>query len=434
MFFAPVRPRWAPGLLLSTLLAGCTVLPARLDLRDLPDDEALVAALDRIEDTYAFTDHKQLDWRAIRGEVLARPTLDDSVREIVAQLPDAHVRLANEDPSAALCATARASFGAQLSDVEDGRVLVVASEGGLSVGDEVLAVDGVPIEDARAEVPFRCFPFGAATHARRADVELRVLARGPVDGVRRWSVLRGGVVHEVETVAVEDTNDVQQAFRVPSPEVHVEHRRLPDGLGYIALRWEETYLTEVRFQRALRAVLDSDGLVLDLRNNDGGMERTAANVAGYFTQERAFYETVTFLDNRSGEQRVMSEVWTEPQELFYGRPVVVLVDGDTVSSGEGLAMLLARLPTVTVLGFEGTAASFGSTGSTVLFAGGWRLEYPGGRSLDVEGRIQLDSDASLEGGVVPDVVVPWTPENRIRYAAGEDVVLEHAVAHLRGVP
>lgn len=53
------------------------------------------------------------------------------------------------------------------------------------------------------------------------------------------------------------------------------------------------------------------------------------------------------------------------------------------------------------------------------------IRYPYGRSLNKEGVIQLDSRNGV-GGISPDFVVPMTSENAIRFAKGEDVLLEYA--------
>jgi carboxyl-terminal processing protease len=155
---------------------------------------------------------------------------------------------------------------------------------------------------------------------------------------------------------------------------------------------------------------------LDLRDNDGGTDLAAANIVGLFTQEAFFYETITMYDRRSQGQVEISEVWVQPQELYWDLPVVVLVNDNTVSSGEGIAMGLQSLG-IPIMGFSGTAASFGSTGSTTTFPGEWTLTWPAGLSFDVAGDIQLDSDASGVGGVQPDLPIPWTVDNRIAQAA-----------------
>ena len=58
------------------------------------------------------------------------------------------------------------------------------------------------------------------------------------------------------------------------------------------------------------------------------------------------------------------------------------------------------------------------------------VSYPRTRSLDENGRIQIDGDAGGHGGVRPDLEVPHTRENVMREARGEDVELETAAALL----
>jgi carboxyl-terminal processing protease len=431
--------RALPWLLLGT--AGCPVVPSTLDLSDEPIDQALRLGIDHLEQAYSFTDHKGVDWQAVRREL--QPLADEAgspeeearvIRGLVPYLPDAHVQLFHEEPSEDLCPEARGSYGLALSDLDDGRVIVAhPGETGLVAGDEVVAWGGRPLAEAREDTALWCFPLGAATNERRRQVQLRLLARGPVGASVVVTVLREGPPVDTELAARPDTDDIRAAFSIELPETLLERRLLPSGLGYVAVGWEETYLAETRFQSALVAMRDAPGLVVDLRDNDGGMDMAAANIAGMFSTSAFFYETITFLNNRTLEQEVIAELWVEPQEVYWGRPTAVLIDGDTVSSGEGLALLLSKQPQVQIFGFEGTAASFGSTGSAIAFPGGWQLAFPGGRSLDERGDIQLDSDRTLEGGVHPTRRVPWTEENRVRHHDGEDVVLEAAVAWLQEV-
>jgi len=431
----------SPIPLLCLLAAGCAVTPGTLDLSDEPIDEAVRLTLDHLEQAYAFTDHKRLDWDEVRHELqpLADAARTDEerdhvLRRLVPHLPDAHVQLFHDDPSHDLCPEARHALGPTLADLDDGRVIVAhAPRGPLQVGDTVITWAGLPVAEARTRSPTWCFPLGAATTERRRQVELRALARGPVGSEVEVEVTRDGVLHTEVLHAQADTHDIRAAFGIELPTTLVQSERLPSRMAYIALGWEETYLAETRVQRALVAMRDAPGLVLDLRGNDGGMDMPAANIAGMFSTHRFFYETVTFLNHRTYEQEVIAELWVEPQELYWGRPTAVLVDADTVSSGEGLTYLLKKMPQVQVFGFEGTAASFGSTGSRVLLPGGWTLTFPGGRGLDRHGRILLDSDHTLEGGNRPDQRVPSTEDLVLRHHAGDDVVLETAVDWLQEV-
>ncbi len=90
------------------------------------------------------------------------------------------------------------------------------------------------------------------------------------------------------------------------------------GVGYLALGWEDTVLSERAVRREVRRLWDDGArvLVLDLRNNDGGTDQTAANIAGVFTDRTWFYETITMFDRSTGQQATVSDVWVEPQPVL----------------------------------------------------------------------------------------------------------------------
>lgn len=57
--------------------------------------------------------------------------------------------------------------------------------------------------------------------------------------------------------------------------------------------------------------------------------------------------------------------------------------------------------------------------------------FPTGASLDENGRIQVDSNASMVGGVALTVRVPLDEGTLARAMAGEDVQLSYAVEWIR---
>jgi carboxyl-terminal processing protease len=63
---------------------------------------------------------------------------------------------------------------------------------------------------------------------------------------------------------------------------------------------------------------------------------------------------------------------------------------------------------------------------------GQYLFFPDGASLDRNGRIQVDSDASLTGEVSPQIRVPVNEDTVARSMAGEDVQLTYALQWLDG--
>jgi len=439
--------------LLAPTLPGCvlSVLPLSEDLSGEPWDRAVHGSVDRLEQTYSFTAHKELDLGAIREDLHAQAeramasdderAWDRVVGSLVLALPDGHVYVEHDEPSRELCAEAAGSAGVRLSQVEDGGLVVVdveprAVEAGVRVADRVVAIDGQDPVLAIEQAPLHCSPIGLATVHKRRRVAVRLLTRGPLGDVLTLELQREGVAHVAELPLEADGDDVRAHLGLEPPEQLIAWEILDDDIGYIQLGWEETALSEARFRRALSDLhrRGARALIVDLRDNDGGTDMAAANIVGLFTDRTWFYETITMYDRISGGQVPISEIEVTPQELFWDGPTIVLINDNTVSSGEGMAMMLARFPGVEVMGFEGTAASFGSAGSTLHLPDGWTLHYPAGRSLDASGEIQLDSDASLRGGVLPTLRVPWTVDNRIAHAQDpHGALISLAVEHLQGV-
>jgi carboxyl-terminal processing protease len=412
-------------------LCGCitSVLPPSHDFSDESPDEALSSTIDALDESYAFTDWKDLDWEAVYERLAEEDDWDRTVRLLVEAIPDGHVILENEDGR--LCPEAAGSTGVLFSDTDEGDIIVVDSDvDEVEPGDVLVSWNGLDVDAALDAQPLFCFPVGLATNERRRNGRIRLLGRGEVGATSTATLDRDGSPVEVTLDVKEDGDDLREMLGLEAADERVSSRMLTNDVGYLAIGWEATAVTDAEVRSAVRQ-LWRDGarkLVVDLRDNDGGTDQTAANVAGVFTDREWFYETITMYDRRTGEQDVISEVWVEEQEVQWTLPVAALINGNTVSSGEGIAMMLARFDGVEVVGFEGTAASFGSTGSTAKLPDGWELTWPAGRSLDAEGVIQLDSDHTLEGGVSPTHRIPWTAANRIAWAEDpEGFEIDYAV-------
>jgi carboxyl-terminal processing protease len=229
----------------------------------------------------------------------------------------------------------------------------------------------------------------------------------------------------------------------------VDYRILPEGYGYVLVRMEHDasnpgYPTRIfqQFREAITSfvVAGVPGVIVDLRGNYGGSDELAADLCGFFYSAPSFYEYQEYYDKRTGgflritiddRSAVVDNLSIKPQTPYFGGPVVALVNPNTKSSGEGIAMGIARLPQGSVIGFHGTNGSFGMTGGEIAMPGGYTIEYPFGRSVDKNGVIQLDSRNGI-GGVVPNPRVPKTLENVLAFAADIDVELQYAVKYLRG--
>lgn len=115
-----------------------------------------------------------------------------------------------------------------------------------------------------------------------------------------------------------------------------------------------------------------------------------------------------------------------PHQPYYSGCVVAIVNSGTISSGEGLAYYISHAIHGNVVGFYGTDGSFGMDGGVFKMPGGTELSFTAGASLNQNWQVQIDSNSSGIGGVLPTQVVPKTSENLINFFAGTDVELNYA--------
>lgn len=189
---------------------------------------------------------------------------------------------------------------------------------------------------------------------------------------------------------------------------------LPGGLGYLRVNRldgfsgdRSSYDTDrERFNGALDTVFGRarqdhwEGLILDMRLNDGGHDVLGLDLAARLTQERhyAFKKRGRDLDDPSGftpYQDFNVEPSTRPG-LAPGKPAVVLVSDMTVSAGETAILAMRnRKPEPTLIG-RATQGIF----SDQMFPG-----LPGGWTFELSNEDYRPKDGtSLEG-----VGIPATP-------------------------
>jgi carboxyl-terminal processing protease len=109
-----------------------------------------------------------------------------------------------------------------------------------------------------------------------------------------------------------------------------------------------------------------------------------------------------------------------------------MVSPDAMSSGEGLPMVFAQSGRGAIVSWYGTNGAFGMEGLQAIMPLDLYVLFPTGASLNENGTIQVDSNASLSGGVAPTVRVPLNNDTITRAMAGEDVQLTYAMAWLDG--
>jgi len=212
---------------------------------------------------------------------------------------------------------------------------------GVVAGDEVVSIDGMAPDAAAARLLGR--PLSALS-PRQVEFGLNLALAGTRDRPRALTVAgRDGP----RTLSLRSAGEWARAVAA-APAVHSE--RL-GGVGVISfsnsLGRDETVGA---FAAALRPLLDTRALVIDLRNTpSGGNSTVARGVLGHFVSREKPYQvhTVPGEARRYGVQRKFVEYVLPLQPLYHGR-VAVLAGRWTGSMGEGMVIGFDAIGTQTV--------------------------------------------------------------------------------------
>ena len=178
-----------------------------------------------------------------------------------------------------------------------------ADRAGLAIGDRIVAIDG---EDAK----------GMTT----ADVSARL--KGEPNTTVRVAVekLVGGSREEVKI----------RRERIVIPSISYSGY-VADGIGYIRhADFTDTCYDDMRAAiLALQELGDLRALILDYRNNGGGVMQSAVKILSLFVPKGT-----KVLENKGRNASSVEEFRTEYEPLLPDTPLAVLVNGNTASAAE----------------------------------------------------------------------------------------------------
>lgn len=159
------------------------------------------------------------------------------------------------------------------------------------------------------------------------------------------------------------------------------------------------------------------GLIVDLRQNQGGNFTYAISEFGRFTDiERLTCRSKTKNGPGPNDYTDWYDWYVYPSGEYFDKPIVVLVDRYTVSSGERMLLAFKTLPNVTIIG-EPSSGALGTKIGKEL-ANGWFYTL-------VTQKIEYIDGSYFEGvGIPPDIYSKNTLEEM---AAGQDKTLELAL-------
>lgn len=384
----------------------------------------------QVRSDFAFFDHvPDLDWGATYLQFLEKVESTSSTEEyyrvlmqLAPLLRDGHT---NIDPPEELSPKffSRPPLRTELIEA---KVIVTRIDSEklkelVSVGDEIIEVDGVPVR-TYAENYVNPYVSSSTPQDRAVRLYGYQLLSGDKDKALKLSLKnRAGVIREA-LVPRKGYDDLT------SPEKFI-FKMLPDNIAYISIDHFESDAGVKAFERAFTNIQQARGLIIDVRNNGGGSSWYGVRLLQFLSNEpikglNSYSRGDTGLtrkDDNTIEWKPIigggnSAKRTRP--VFSG-PVTVLTSAKTFSAAEDFVAAFKALSRGKIIG----NATGGSTGQPIM------VNLPGGGT----GRICAKRDTFADGttfvgkGLFPDVSVDQTLAD---FYVGRDTVLARALAEL----
>jgi len=211
-------------------------------------------------------------------------------------------------------------------------------------------------------------------------------------------IMRGKPGTDIELTVVREGENKPLTFVVTRDIIKVKsvkNRMLDPGYGYIRISNFQSR-TAPQLLEAINDLKEENkaslkGLVLDLRNNPGGVLNAAAEVSDLFINKGKLVYTEGRIDNSHYEYNA------KPGDILDGAPVVVLINGGSASASEIVAGALQDHRRAIVMGSKSFGK--GSVQTIQELRSGGAVKITTARYFTPNGR-------SIQGaGITPDIVL-----------------------------
>lgn len=301
--------------------------------------------------------------------------LENAIRGMLSGL-DPHSSYLNTEDFKELQVGTSGEFGGLGIEVtmEDGFVKVVspiddtpAQRAGVQAGDLIIRLDDSPVKGMTLNDAVKVMRGKPGT-----DITLTIVREG-----------------EEKPLTVVITRDI---IKVKS----VKSRTLEEGYGYLRITNFQTHTVEHMGKAISRLKKENGGklkgMVLDLRNNPGGVLGAAVSVSDAFLENGL----IVYTEGRAKDAALKFNA--TPEDMLKGAPMIVLINGGSASASEIVAGALQDHKRAIIMG----SRSFGKGSVQTIFPMSnesavklttARYYTPSGRSIQAEG---IEPDIAVE--------------------------------------
>ncbi len=191
------------------------------------------------------------------------------------------------------------------------------------------------------------------------------------------------------------------------------------NIGYLRIRGFSGALSQYNIaDRLLSTYENLDGIIIDVRNNGGGNEANAAEIASNFADVQTIYRYARLKEGCvRNELSDFHDLEIEPKENqgFEGQ-LVLLTNKKTFSAGEDFTLMMKALPNVVHIG-DNTWGGFATGPTNKTLSNGWKYR--------VSRKVSYDLDKNpIVGGIQPDEKVFIS---EVDNKNNVDLILERAI-------
>ena len=315
-------------------------------------------------------------------EVSDKELLENAIRGMLSGL-DPHSSYLDAEGYKDLQVGTTGEFGGLGIEVgmEDGFVKVIApiddtpaQRAGVKAGDLIIRLD---------EKPVKGMTLHQAVNIMRGKVGTDILL----------TIIREGEEKPLKITITRDTIKVRS----------VRHRTLEKGFGYVRISQFQSRTGESVVKAIDKLKEENDGklngMILDLRNNPGGVLKAAVDVSDAFLDKGL----IVYTKGRIADSEMKFDA--TPQRQLDGAPLVILVNGGSASASEIVAGALQDHKRAIILGTRTFGKGSVQTilplnNETALKLTTARYYTPSGRSIQAEG---IEPDIVLEPIKVTEV-------------------------------
>lgn len=359
------------------VLFGVTLVFTGLKLPEVSAKEKSGSNL--FEELKVFTDVLSVVKRDYVSEVENKRLVEGAIKGMLATL-DPHSGYLDPDFYQDLQVQTKGEFGGLGIEItiKDGLLVVVApmedspaEKAGVRPGDTIVKIDGKFTKELSL-------------------VDAVKKLRGPKGSPIQISVSRKGVSDLIDVTIIRDNIEVRS----------VKSRYLGDGYAYVRVSQFMEHTAD-DLKAALNAATKQSGapelrgLILDLRNNPGGLLAQAVRVSDMFLKEGV----IVYTDGRVESQKQKFFAHGRGTEPDY--PIVILVNGGSASASEIVAGALKDHGRAIVLGTQ----TFGKGSVQTITP----LENGGALALTTALYYTKSGNSLQARGVTPDVEVEPSP-------------------------